>query len=283
MYKTAGQLEFDRYRVSYRCYGNGPAQIVCLSGAKQTISAWKSFVRRFQSDYQVLVFDMPGQGRSEILQGKPGLDLDEQIDVLHHMVQTFDFDGPRIIVGGSWGSILAATYAARYPQVFSKAALGSFGTKANPVLESVIEDVRRLIDEGRAKDIAPMMIERFGQYIPEHLKQQIIKQFDHMSEAHFQALYEHSLLATRMEDLHKHVDLTAIEAETLVLMGQYDTIMDLFDSRRAAEMIPRCRYQLVKKVGHFLHWEREELLELYADFFENGLSHAEQTETSQAV
>lgn len=272
--KSAGTIEFDRYRVAYRLYGEGHAQIVCLSGAKQTISAWKSFVRRFQSDYQVLVFDMPGQGRSEVLQGEAGLDLDEQIAVIAHMLERFPHSGPRHVVGGSWGSILAAVFAARYPTVFERVILGSFGTRANPVLETVIEDVRRLIDEGRAADIAPMMIERFGQYIPEPLKRQILKQFDTMSPAHFQALYEHSLLATRMEDLNRFVDLADIQAETLVLMGQFDTIMDVFDSRKAAGRIPRSRFQVVKNAGHFLHWENESILEIYAAFLASGLSEA---------
>lgn len=281
MQKMAGHIEFDRYRVAYRCYGNRAddnvgkaprAQILCLSGAKQTISAWKSFVNRFRNDYQILVFDMPGQGRSEILSGNPGLDLDEQIAVIHHMLGEFPFSGERYICGGSWGSILAATYAARYPDMFQRAILGSFGTRANPVLQSVIEDVRTLIDAGRSADIAPMMIERFGQHIPDHFQKQILKQFAHMSEAHFKALYEHSLLATRLKDLHQHVDFSQIRAETLVIMGQLDTIMDLFDSRKAAGIIPRSRYQLVKNTGHFLHWEREEILDIYAEFLDCGLA-----------
>ncbi len=283
MQKTAGTIEFDRYRVAYRCYGQGAAQIICLSGAKQTISAWKSFVKHFQADHQVLVFDMPGQGRSEVLYGDAGLDLDEQIAVIAQLLDAFPHAGPRYLVGGSWGSILAAVYAARYPNACSKVILGSFGTRANPVLESVIEDVRGLIDAGRSRDIAPMMIERFGQYIPERLKQQILNQFDNMSAAHFQALYEHSLLATRMQDLNRFVDLADIQAETLVVMGQFDTIMDIFDSKKAAARIPRSRFQLVKNTGHFLHWENEAILEIYAEFLKHGLADETQQSSSRAL
>ena len=179
MKKVAGELNYGRFIIPFRVYGEGPDTIVCLSGAKQTMSAWRSFVSYFHREYRIVVFDMPGQGRAQILSGSAGVSLQEQVDVVHALTREIGLDAhaESFIVGGSWGSIVAAAYAAQYPDVFSRVALGSFGTKPNVVLKSVINDVRDMIDSGRGTEIAPLMIQRFGQKIPESLKRLITSQF----------------------------------------------------------------------------------------------------------
>ena len=87
MKKIVGELVVDRFVVPYRIYGEGRDTILCLSGAKQTMSAWRSFVSYFQRDFRVVVFDMPGQGRAQVTSGSNRVTLDEQIQVVHELVQ----------------------------------------------------------------------------------------------------------------------------------------------------------------------------------------------------
>jgi pimeloyl-ACP methyl ester carboxylesterase len=271
MKKLTGEVSFDRFKIPYRVYGDAEELIVCLSGAKQTMSAWRSFISHFQKQYKILVFDMPGQGRSEITSGSLGVSLSEQVEVLHQLLVHTGLDkiGSKNIIGGSWGSIVAAAYVESHPGVFQKAILGSFGTKANTVLNLVIDQVQQYIEAGKGKEIAPLMIEQFGQYIPETLQRQIISQFDSMTENQFLSFYEHSVFVTRMGDIKQHINLSKITIPTLVVMGQYDTIMDLFDTRMATQLMPNASFKLIKGAGHFLHWEQPEILEIYEEFFQN--------------
>lgn len=270
MKKISGMIEYDRFIVPYRIYGDGPDTLLCVSGAKQTMSAWRSVVSCFFKEYRVVVFDMPGQGRSEIVSGSNRVALDEQIEVVHALVEHLNLQNHArsFIVGGSWGSIVAAAYVAKYPEVFDRTILGSFGTKPNVVLSSVIDDVKVMIETGRGQDIAGLMIERFGQNIPDTLKRMIITQFEAMSDQHYQSLYEHATFVTEMADLKDYVDLSKVTIPALVIMGQLDTIMDLFDAKKAAQLMPNSQYRVVKGVGHFLHWESEAILDIYRDFFE---------------
>ena len=272
MKKDAGILEYSRFSIPYRVYGDQDKVIVCVSGAKQTMSAWRSLVAYFSKEYRIVVFDMPGQGRSEILSGPLGVSLAEQVDVLNRLVEHLDIaqHSQRFLIGGSWGSIVSAVYAERYPAVFDKLILGSFGTKSNSVLSAIIEQVQSLIAEGKVADIAPMMIEKFGQYIPDTLKKQIISQFSNMSEQQFQSFYEHSIFVTQMGDLKAHMNLARINVPTLVVMGQFDTIMDLFDTRQATKLIPLGQFKLIKGVGHFLHWEQPAILAEYQEFLQQN-------------
>lgn len=269
MIKKTGILEYSRFSIPYRVYGNQEKVIVCISGAKQTMSAWRSFVSYFSKEYRVVVFDMPGQGRSEILHGPAGVPLDQQVDVLHQLLTHLNISKcqQRYLVGGSWGSIVSAVYAENHPEMFHKIILGSFGTKPNSVLNAIISQVQVYIEEGRGAEIAPMMIEKFGQYIPDLLKKQILAQFNNMSDQQFRSFYEHSVFVTQLGDLKNHMNLNLIRVPTLVVMGQFDTIMDLFDTRKATKLIPLGRFQLIKGVGHFLHWEQPNILPIYESFF----------------
>jgi pimeloyl-ACP methyl ester carboxylesterase len=271
MKKEAGILSYSRFQIPYRVYGDQGKVIVCVSGAKQTMSAWRSLVSHFSDNYRIVVFDMPGQGRSEILSGPMGVTLDEQVEVLDSLVRHLDIRlcEQRVLIGGSWGSIVSAVYAERHPDVFDKIVLGSFGTRPNSVLGVIIEQVQQLIAQGKGADIAPMMIEKFGQYIPDTLKKQIITQFSNMSAQQFQSFYEHSVFVMQMGDLKGHLNLALIKVPTLVVMGQFDTIMDLFDTRQATKLIPQGTFRLIKGVGHFLHWEKPEILVEYERFIEN--------------
>ena len=38
-----GELSLQRFLVPYRIYGRAEKTIVCISGAKQTMAAWRSF------------------------------------------------------------------------------------------------------------------------------------------------------------------------------------------------------------------------------------------------
>ena len=98
-----------------------------------------------------------------------------------------------------------------------------------------------------------------------------------MSDQQFQSLYQHALSVIEMEDLTKYIDLSKIRVNTLVIMGQHDTIMDLFDAKKAAEGIPQGQYVVVKGAGHFLHWENDAILDVYRAFFKQNLPELNST------
>ena len=105
MKTVKGELELGRFLVPYRIYGEAEKTIICISGAKQTMAAWRSFVSHFVNDYSVVVFDLPGQGRATILSGDPGISFDEQVDVLHNIVKETNRNGTVVLAAASWGTI----------------------------------------------------------------------------------------------------------------------------------------------------------------------------------
>ena len=62
------------------------------------------------------------------------------------------------------------------------------------------------------------------------------------------------------------MNLDKIKARTLIVNGEHDTILDLEDMEEAITRIPNCESRVVKDAGHFLHFERAEILHIYDEF-----------------
>ena len=261
-----GELKLGRFLVPYRIYGEASKTIVCISGAKQTMAAWRSFVSHFVSDYSVVLFDLPGQGRSKIVSGEPGISFEEQIDVLHSVIQATNRNGSVNLAAASWGTIISAALAARNPELVDKMILGSFGAKPSKAVLDVIKKGQSLFDDDQTEEIAPLMIERFGQYIPDTHKKQIIEQFRGMSREQFLSFYEHCEFVEQANDIEEFIQLSDIKASTLIVSGEYDAILDQDNIADASTRIPDCEWKMIPGAGHFLHWERPDILHTYSEF-----------------
>ena len=76
------QLHINRFVVPYRVYGNSGPHLVCLNGIQQSMAMWNSFVRRFSSNYRIVLFDFPGQGKGHVLSGSTKTSLEEEVEIL---------------------------------------------------------------------------------------------------------------------------------------------------------------------------------------------------------
>lgn len=261
-----GELQEGRFVIPYRVYGEADKLLLCVSGAQQTMAVWKPVVSYFSREYSIVVFDSPGQGRSRLLYGPPAITLDEQVDVLHAVIRKTHGYAPLHLAAASWGTIVAAAYAARHPGAVEKMVLASFGVKPSQAMLDVIREGQRLYDQGRGPEIAVLMIQRFGSQIPHTYQRRIIEQFQHMSPEQFQCFYAHCDFVRETGHIDRFVDLQNIKANTLIINGDHDTILDLEDVSFARSLIPNCEVQVVSGAGHFLHFEREDILDVYKEF-----------------
>ena len=121
-------LTINRFEIPYLVFGEGTHLLICVNGMQQTMASWRSLVPRFTAHawYRVALFDFPNQGRARCLRGEAGVDVVEQVHVLGAMVDALSPDAPVALIGGSWGAVVAAAYAARRPHRVTRLVLGSF-------------------------------------------------------------------------------------------------------------------------------------------------------------
>lgn len=261
-----GDIRHGRFIVPYRVFGQADVSIVCVSGAQQTMAAWQPCIRYFSRDFSVVVFDLPGLGKAQILDEEPAVNIDEQIEVLDEVIAETTAGNHLVLCGASWGSLIAAAYAARHPDRVDKLILGSFGLSLNKELREVIVEGQRLHDDGRTDEVAHLILDRFGQKVGGGYRAGIIRQFRDLGKKQALTLYHHCTFVNNCDNIDDFIDLKAVTARTLIINGEEDTIIDASDAHHAAALIPDSHCIIVPKAGHFLHIECQDILEVYDRF-----------------
>ena len=263
-------LRIGRFLIPYRIYESKGPQVVCVNGVQQSMAMWHTFVSRFSGKYRIALFHFPNQGKAKIISGPAQVSLDEQVGILAAVMEKAGVSKDAALCAASWGGVVAAAFASRYPERIKRLVLASLGTRAN---EKMAETIKKgaVIDMRDRDQMARVLLEAFGENLPVRIKQKIFTQFRAMKEENVRAFYEHGLFVVSSGKLSELVNLKNIKAETTLLYGERDTIIDLADVKFLASQIPNCRIRIVEGVGHFLHLESEAVFDLYADILGSSL------------
>ena len=105
----AGLLQADEHTLHWEFFGDGSREVVCLlNGLAMHTPAWYGFLPRLRPDYDVLLWDYPGQGRSS------DADVPYHLDrIASYLVRILDRIGAERIhlVGISYGGFVALEFA----------------------------------------------------------------------------------------------------------------------------------------------------------------------------
>ncbi len=263
-----GEVGINRFIIPYRVYGRGKECLVCVNGIQQSMAMWHSFVRRFSDRFKIVIFNFPNQGKNQIVSGSAYIDLDEQVEILYAVLAQAVPDRAVTICSASWGGVIAASFATRFPSRVKRMVLASLGSKPNKKMVEIIQRAAEIPDENRS-EMAKVLIESFGQTLPESIKSQITLQFQRMDQESLKSFTQHGLFIISSKELDEAVDLGKIRCKTVLLNGEDDTLIDLDDVKRLASQIPGSELKIVKGVGHFLHMEKSELMDVYAEILDS--------------
>jgi pimeloyl-ACP methyl ester carboxylesterase len=212
------------------------------------MAMWHSFVCRFSDRFRIVLFDFPNQGAGRIVEGASYLSLEEQVDILNAVIDATGGEGRLSVCSASWGGVVALAYAARHPEKLHSLILASIGTKANQKMVDMITKGLEMPVIDRL-EVAKSIIETFGRELPAAMKNRIVSQFQRMGTQAFQAFFQHG----------------DVQCKTILVYGEKDAIVDLADVRFLAAQMPHSEVRIIKNVGHFLHLEKKELLDVYED------------------
>jgi len=263
-------LTVGRFRIPVAVVGAGARCIVCVNGMQQTMATWRSFLHAFGRDprYRVALFDFPTQGRAAIVSGPPETSLDEQVAVLDAVTSRVSPAEPIGLIGGSWGGVLSAALAAAKPAHVGALVLGSFRTSPNAWLREITERGQALVDRGDGDGLGALFVKAFGERMRPAGQQRMRDQFRRLTMEQLRQLHYSGELLLAHTDLAAVIDLTRISARTLIVNGGADPIVDTDNATAAALRIPRCEVRILPGVGHFLHIEEPEIMQIYREFFD---------------
>jgi 3-oxoadipate enol-lactonase len=238
-----------RLGLSYLTAGEEGPAIVFLHGWGAFKELWWSTLRDLGRDYRCFAIDMPGHGESRLGQA-------DQIERIATLVADFCADlglTAIILVGHSMGGSVAVEVTLRYPHLVRRLALIDAAVDAYRMptytrlylLPAIGWPVFRITQAiGRA-------FRPIGQRIPhDHGGGWIrpwVRRASYLATFDPEGLYRilRSLFATRADER-----LQQIRVPTLVLTGQFDSLVPPSHARWLAQVIPGARYVVLPASIH---------------------------------
>lgn len=255
-------------RVRYFEAGSGPPAILIhgqLTTAEDMVIA---LFGDLAPHHRTIAFDRPGFGESE--RARFAGDPLAQATRLRGTIKALGVIRP-VIVGHSFGTVVALTYAMEWPDEIAGLVLISPLILPEPRMEHLLFGPRFLpgggdflaYGPGRVQDAAllPVLWEMMfkPQAMPDVFRAQF--PFDLAGEAHsIQALGEDSVQA--FPRLTKNfLNLTLCRVPTHILVGTADLVVSpTRHGGLAAAAMPRARFRAVPGMGHMVHHFRPDLV-----------------------
>ena len=147
-----------------------------------------------------VLFDFPNQGRAAELNRHlvtSSLSVPQQVEVLAAVADHVSPRQPVALLGGSWGALIAAAYAAAHPGRVSRLVLGSFQTRPNEKLRQVARDGRALVEAGRGAELGELFVAEFGAGMDAVRQSAIEAQLRTLGPEQYRQMYDQAEAARR--------------------------------------------------------------------------------------
>ncbi|MEP7373123.1 MAG: alpha/beta hydrolase [Chitinophagaceae bacterium] len=283
------QIEISGKKIFYRVYGNGKP-VLLVHGFGETGDIWKNQIAYLESDFQLIVPDLPGSGESEMVDD---MSMDGMAEVLKIILDTEtppqtprleglriaqsqlledfnreenlqlsessevsppvgggDLQGALTLIGHSMGGYIALAFANKYAGYLS--ALGLFHSSA-------------FADSEEKKDTRKKGIEFIRQHGAfEFLKNSTPNLFSPLSKderpelidgfirslSNFSAASLVNYYVAMMQRPDRTDLLKAIQLPVLFVMGEYDNAVPLQDGLKQAHMPEKSYIHILHQSGH---------------------------------
>jgi 3-oxoadipate enol-lactonase len=236
----------------YRSDGEADGPVVLLAGSLgTTLELWEPQVDALSAEFRVVRYDHPGHGGSSL----PDRGLAAE-DLAAGVLQLLDeLELPRVsFCGLSLGGVVGMALAAWAPDRIDRLVLCStaarIGTRA-----TWAERASTVRDEGM-EAIADPVVGRW--FTPEFsaLRPETVRRYRTMVAATPPEGYARCCEVLAAFDLR--AGLSAIEAPTLVLVGDRDPVISVDDATELARGIPQARLAVLSPAAHLANVERPE-------------------------
>ncbi|GBD35092.1 Sigma factor SigB regulation protein RsbQ [bacterium HR36] len=247
-------VETSEGRIYCDVEGEGPA-IVCVHGLGATGNVWHGVRNILKKQFRVVVFDLPGSGRSE--KREPRYTFTGWAGQLFELVQRLQL--PRfVLIGHSMGTLLAQIFAARYPEPLAGLVL------CGPIVE--LPETRKQIFQQRIETVL-----REGMLaVADSVVAGALTSATRESASPLPGLVREMLLAS--DPIHYAAQCRAllegsardalphIRCPVLILEGDQDTVTPLSNCQQIISALPQAQFRVIPATGHWTMLEQPHLV-----------------------
>jgi len=261
---TKKAIKIDDHNIVYLEGGKGPP-ILLLHGYSGNKDNWTRFAVYLTKDYHLVIPDIPGYGESSMIE-ESSYDLSNQISRLHKFAQAIGLKKFHV-AGNSMGGLFAGTYAVRYPdEIISVGLFDAAGVKSleKSIVMHMMEKDENLLVLKDSNDLPRLMSLFFANLpsVPYPLEKVFIK-----TALTNRKFYEKERKELLPDFYSLEKELPNIKAQTLILWGDQDKILDVSSVPVFEKRIKNHKTVIIKDCGHVPMLEKpQETATHYRDF-----------------
>ncbi|MFI8418137.1 alpha/beta fold hydrolase [Serratia sp. NPDC078593] len=241
--------------------------VICVNGSFSTTLSFRNCVKSLKNSMNVILFDLPFIGKSRPHnQLSRLLPKSEEVTILNHLIERYQ---PTSILSLSWGGVATLMALSTRPCSIRKAIVASFSTRITPAMRSFIASAKTLLDEGKNNEIATLLNNELGKYLPGLLRQvnhEHIKNLD--QEAYRQASFHIEQISALCHEDYLDI-FHNIETPIMFINGERDEYTTPEDIRNIENDIQNCEFITVPETGHFLDMESRSASQCVGRFLNN--------------
>lgn len=248
----------------YEFKGNPKGKVVVfVNGLLTDTNSWAQHVPYFEGEYQILLFDSRGQGKSEKPEGP--YSVNQHAEDLAKLLQKLDISQANF-VGLSNGGTELLPLALNHPKLVNSIVLADAYSYVDPILEAKIDawlEAARVSPELRFLVATPYV---WGNTFLEE-NQELFDQFREAAHEAPQEATEYLIEGAKLLELPDSIK--KITSPGLIVVGEKDILTPPEYSRHIASRLPNGKLTILEDAGHASAIEQaDEFCHRVQDFFE---------------
>jgi pimeloyl-ACP methyl ester carboxylesterase len=260
--KMTKELLYQTKQIHYRIVGTG-RPVMLIHGFGEDGNVWKNQAAYLMEKFQLIIPDLPGSGKSELIDD---MSMEGMTEVIHAIIHEENIDSCPVI-GHSMGGYITLAYAEKYWNHVS--AFGLFHSSAFADSEEKKATRQKGIDFVHQhsafeflKTATPNLFSQLTKdETPELIHEQIASLHNFSTESlvsYYQGMMQRP---DRTEVLRKAA------VPVLFIMGKYDVAVPMEDSLKQCYLPEKSYIHILQKSGHMgMLEEKEESNRILEDF-----------------
>ncbi|MCW4030767.1 MAG: alpha/beta hydrolase [Candidatus Bathyarchaeota archaeon] len=263
--------QVDDIKIFYNVLGNG-FPLLMIHGLNDISDNWnRSLIRGLSEKFKLVLFDVPGSGRSELSNKEPSIKL--FAEETSSLMDTIGITKAHVL-GLSLGGMIAQELVLNYPEKVEKLVLCSThcggsrrinpSMKTTPKVQKVTANIAGLSPEDVVRNSVRFLftgefIRNNLGYIEDHIKRRLSAP---ASKKGLMGQQKAAMSFSSCERLHM------INVPTLILHGRKDIGIPPENGLVLAEAIPNAKLVFLENSAHYLAEDADKVLETIMNFLD---------------
>ena len=249
-------------KIYYRIFGSGKT-VILLHGFGEKGDVWNNQIEYLKERYKLIVPDLPGSGKSEMIDD---MSIAGMAEVIKNILDK-EASPPSVLIGHSMGGYISLAFVKKYPQYLDAFGLVHSTAYADSEEKKTVrkKGIEFIKQHGPFKFLKTTIPNLYSAVFKEAKPAFVEKQIDRLKDFTDTALVAY--YTAMMERPDRIEVLKTVRIPVLFIIGEYDYAIPLEESLRQCHLPEKAYIHFLKKSGHMGMLEEPEKVNRILDDF----------------